>query len=109
MECACIEGYDGNVDFYKDRNVKARKEHRCGECGEVIKIGEIYEYVFGKCEGNVFTAKTCLPCLEIRKKYFCSWEFEGVWEAMREVHGDIHLRDFEAFSPPAQQKILEMM
>ena len=109
MECECIEAYEGSTSFYRDKIVTARKRHQCGECGAIIDLGENYEYIFGVSEGDAFTAKTCLPCIEVRNTYFCLWEFTSVWEFMREMYEDISLSDFETFTTAAQQKILEML
>jgi len=49
----------------------AKKAHVCGECGEPIKVGDSYENIKGKCEGDWFEHKTCVPCQHIRDN-FCS-------------------------------------
>lgn len=46
---------------------KARKQHRCEECGHHIKPGESYEYAAGLCEGQWFDAKTCALCVDLRE------------------------------------------
>lgn len=44
MSCFCVY-IDGREypEFYTEKKVKARKSHKCGECGKEIKLGEIYE------------------------------------------------------------------
>lgn len=41
---------------------RARKEHRCDECGRTIEAGERYEYLWGICDGEQMVHKTCLHC-----------------------------------------------
>lgn len=45
---------------------KARKEHRCYECGCKIAPGETYEVVSGLYDGQWETFKTCPDCVELR-------------------------------------------
>lgn len=42
--------------------VKARKEHRCSECNEVIKVGETHEKLVGGFEGEFHSFRTCAFC-----------------------------------------------
>ncbi len=52
--------------FYLSNIVKARKQHKCCECGSRIELTQQYEKVTGKWEHLISTYKTCLPCLNIR-------------------------------------------
>lgn len=52
-------GYGVTLD---DRDRRAAIQHRCGECGRVIEIGEVYRKYAGVWEGDFFTAKTCAHC-----------------------------------------------
>ena len=63
MSCYCDSE---SPEFYNSRDVIARKNHKCTECGEEIKVGESYEYVFGKWGGVTSTSKTCPDCLDLR-------------------------------------------
>lgn len=54
--------------MYNDEIVTARKPHMCCECGGVIAKGEKYESVSGMWDGRFDRIKTCIPCMEIRKK-----------------------------------------
>lgn len=54
-------------EFYRATKHTARKEHRCDECGGVIKAGTVYEYISGKTDGDLWTAKTCPNCLALRE------------------------------------------
>lgn len=52
-------------EFFWCRTPKARKEHKCGECGIKILKGEIYQVFTGKWDGNMDTYKSCLPCAQL--------------------------------------------
>lgn len=89
MSCAdvCID-MDVNVynDFYCETQRKAQKPHICCECRETIKPGKDYWHAVGKSEGDIWTAKTCAVCYEVRRTFVCgSWEFGGLWQAIRDV------------------------
>lgn len=49
-------------EFYHEAKHKARKQHRCGECGRTIEPGETYMSASGKSDGDVWTAKVCRHC-----------------------------------------------
>jgi hypothetical protein len=61
MDCYC----DFSVEFYRSEVRTARKAHRCGECRRTINVGERYQYASGKCEGDMYVAKTCSHCLDL--------------------------------------------
>lgn len=68
--CACYDyDYPSN---YKERNVKARKEHTCCECGETIKVGEVYQCATGIWSDEWRTYRTCMTCTHIRKDMCCN-------------------------------------
>lgn len=60
---------------------KARKEHKCCECHNVIQKGAIYIYCSGIWEGSPDSFKTCERCDRVRtlaiKKYPPDFEEEG--------------------------------
>lgn len=50
------------AELWSESRAKARKEHRCGECGRTIKRGETYCKVFGVQDGDPFAGKWCAHC-----------------------------------------------
>jgi hypothetical protein len=42
----------------------ARKEHRCGMCGGMIKVGERHHVYTNVYDGRVYDFRTCEPCRE---------------------------------------------
>lgn len=65
MDCFC----DDNVvpAFYDKTTPRARKAHRCDECGAAIQLGEKYESVKGKWDGDFLFFKTCSRCTALRE------------------------------------------
>ena len=77
-QCYC-EPTGDNGEYCDVWNVtwrRARKEHKCCECGEIINIGERYEYTFTVYEGAAASHKTC---------EFCAKE----WKRILEKHPDL--------------------
>jgi len=79
----CIVDYDiGDLpDSCNFTTPKARKPYRCCECGRGTNIlpGERYEKMTGKWDGKFLTFRTCLPCVEIRSAFVCSYEIGDMW------------------------------
>lgn len=87
--CACICNYDGEIpEFCNTRYVTAKKEHICYECDETIKVGDKYEYTFGKWDGYVNEFKTCITCVKIRTDVCCdTWVFGSLRNDIWETYG----------------------
>jgi hypothetical protein len=71
ISCNCSVDLGGSGDrcgTFETR--RARKEHRCCECGETICIGQKHEHYSGiDADGNPCRYRTCLPCAAIRERY----------------------------------------
>lgn len=65
MNDACYCDYESPSVFHAELR-RARKPHKCGECGSAIQPGETYENVWGIWNGCPETYKTCQRCLELR-------------------------------------------
>lgn len=81
---SCYCDYDPPEFYHRKETAAAKKEHKCTECGCIIKIGESYERVRGKWEGCISTFKTCSDCWELRDALdempcFC-WAYGGMLE-----------------------------
>lgn len=63
-ECYC--DYE-SPEFYISEIRRARKNHKCDECGCKILPRERYEHVSGKWNGSVGTWNTCCRCLDLRE------------------------------------------
>lgn len=72
MEDACVCDIDLDpITCHTHTSHKARKEHKCGECGATIKKGEQYHVHNGLCDGSWFRIKNCKECEQIRADYGC--------------------------------------
>lgn len=72
---------------------KARRPHRCPECGARIPAGAPYEYVSGVWEGYFSDFHTCALCKELRDwatisvPCFC-WAYGELLSDVREMVGE---------------------
>ena len=55
-------------EFYSQKIVKGRKDHKCCECGCQIQRGTEHECVNGKWEGSMDTYRTCTQCVKLRDR-----------------------------------------
>lgn len=111
-DCSCVylNIDDGLPSAFTARIVKARKAHKCVECGEVIFPGTRYERASGIWDGEPLRFHTCLDCISVRSAFFCSsHEYSSMWDELRE-----HLRGLDGavpsdciakVSPKAREKI----
>jgi len=60
--------YDEYAELYREKDVKAKKEHKCSECYQVIQKNEIYKYIFTVFQGDASTIKICSVCQDKRQK-----------------------------------------
>jgi len=82
--CSCDDNGE-RLDPCTIREVTARKEYFCIECGEVIKVGEKYQKIKGRCCDSWGTYHTCLPCSRIVKDYCAPIGAlrEILWDALK--------------------------
>jgi len=69
--CSCSIGDFEPITCHDITNPKAIKEHKCDECGGLIKKGEKYYVHKGLCDGDWFRIKNCDACESIRHDYGC--------------------------------------
>jgi len=88
MSCAdvCLShDYDELPGFSRSVTRRARKAHKCCECGGVIPVGAEHEVCTGRWDGMFDTYRTCAACAEIRAAFVCGpWCLEMLWESMRQ-------------------------
>ena len=58
----CMYDDSESTTFYAESIRRARKPHKCDECGREIGKGEQYQHVSAKWGGYVQTVKTCSHC-----------------------------------------------
>jgi hypothetical protein len=90
-----IDGADEPMRCWNTVTRKARKEHKCQECGRVIAAGESYRYGSGiDYDGLACSHKVCAHCLvacDWLTENCGGWIFSGVYEDIRE-HVDEYRR-----------------
>lgn len=84
MECIC-EPIDADdiCNVWSITWQKARKEHSCCECQDVIAPGQRYQRIFAMFDGEITVYKTC---------EFCANEFKRIEDKWRDrcfVKGDL--------------------
>jgi hypothetical protein len=79
--------HDAYAEVHRARVVKARKEHRCDECGETIKARDLYENATGLWEGIWETYKTCARCVLVRSDFFRGWLYGNLVADFQEAFG----------------------
>lgn len=106
MTCFIDMDVDGSIDFVSDKIVKARKQHKCCECGDTIEPGTTYEKTVGVWDREFSTFKTCEACVEIRKRYFCTWYYGMMWETLLEEYAEhLTVGDVDGLSLAAVEKL----
>ena len=110
MNCEIDNAWEDRVDCSTEIVRRARKAHKCNECGATIGPKEMYEYSTYLFDGRWREHKTCLTCKEIRDRLFCSWNYgavwEGVWDHLMDL-GDAPLCWFDGLSIPARDTLIE--
>jgi len=114
MDCACvyIGDYD-NPDFCSTKIRSARKEHKCVECSQLIKVGEKYEDIRGKWESGIERYITCLDCVSLREAFFCDgFLYGGMWENFWSFVSDVIEYNFPfskiaELTPTARSEVCE--
>jgi len=89
FSCDCsIDPYDYDCpDVFNERMIKARKPHKCCECGAVIQVGDRHELVEGLWDGSWSRYRTCRACKTIRNHYCPNGSIYGglkgqLWECL---------------------------
>lgn len=84
----CIVGNEGEpITLATVRLVRARKGHVCEECRDPISVGDLYETMKGRCDGEWWSHKTCARCVNVRTDYFAQWTYGMLVEDFEAEHG----------------------
>ena len=114
-DCSCIYVGDyEHAECYSNREVIARKEHKCCECGKKISPSQKYHYITGKWEGEWADYKMCNICDEISDTFFCDGVVFGrllddLWEHVFDVDGEIAGECLTGLSPAAREVVCELI
>ena len=91
--CDC--DIDDPPEFYDEGTRRARKIHRCCECGGPIPVGTVHRYMTGKWDDRVETYRECPMCTEVRDwarislDCFCSNIFGELHSDVMEMLSDL--------------------
>lgn len=115
MNCSCIYvECDEFITLLSDQIIKkAKKEHKCNECGEIISIGDGYRKECFIFEGfNIH--KTCSTCNSIREIFFCdniiySEMIYYLEQEIDEMKGDINQTCIAQLISSARNKVCDMI
>jgi len=106
--CCSCDYDDGNyAAIYDCKERKALKEHKCYECGEVIKKRETYYYYSCLYDGEWSNWKVCKICKAIGDEYCCGsyppgelrtmlWECKGFDYITNEMSSDSYWEKLES-------------
>lgn len=64
----CFEYDCPRPSMFRQQGRRARKQHRCCECGIPILCGEIYQQTFGIWDGGAEVFRTCATCEWLRER-----------------------------------------
>lgn len=114
-DCSCI--YVGDYEHpecYNNREVTARKEYQCCECGKKILPSHKYRYITGKWEGNWDVYKMCAICDEIIDAFFCEgflfgYLHEYLWEHVFDFQGEIAGECLAGLSSGAREVLCDLI
>ena len=110
--CSCIYVDVGDLaECFSEDEIKARKEHKCCECGGKIKPGETCYLAKGKWGDRWASYKTCINCKSIRDEFFCEgfnftvliWDLFGY---LREVEGEVSEECLDNLTEGAKDMVL---
>jgi len=89
VSCYC-DPWDA-PSLFSSKMVKARKPHRCVECGDTIVPGETYERTKQMYDGSFDSYATCDCCVDQRDTLMSQtgaecWLVGGLQEALQEAY-----------------------
>ena len=106
--CVYSEYEDESAEFVDVSWPKSRKEHRCEECHRTIAVGQVYQKVSGKWDGEFNCFTTCSVCAEIRAAFSCDGEVYGAdfWESLTHNFGELNESCFDKLQTVEAKKYL---
>ena len=115
MECSCVYcDVDSFCELLHTETRKARKQHKCYECNNIIEVGYSYLCETTMFEGKFEEIKTCSVCRELRNVFFCEGFYYGqvieyLKEHIWESNGEISESCIAELSPKAREVVCEMI
>lgn len=101
-----IDDADGYPEFSNETKRKARKKHRCGECGRFIEPGEFYFNNACLFDGSFSVDKMCSHCragASLLQEHCGGFLFGGVHDDLEE-----HIHELLPWSGKAARFVIGM-
>lgn len=102
---------DYDVQFYNEKEHRARKPYKCYECREAIAVGSWYVRITGKWDGDLLTFHFCVTCHEIQQVFSCGngTEFGTLWEQMDYIMSEMKTSSpcFRQLTPEARLVVVD--
>ena len=99
----CMADDADRSTLLRELHPRARKAHRCGECGRTIEPGEKYTLSKTLFEGRVEGYKTCDHCAVARDWLGANcggWLYGGVWADIEE-----HIHEYRGVYPNVARQL----
>jgi len=115
MNCInTISGDGEGPSLYFLEKRKARKEHKCIECGRNIEPGEMYIWEKGLWEGSFSEFKTCSDCLSVKNSFiFAGIEYGTIWQELKNhleyCGGEIGEAHITCLTPAARGRVCDLI
>ena len=113
--CLVDHDYDGDECFesYTEKEVTAKATMTCAECDRKIPIWTKH-WLFVGIDGDKRTHfRTCPRCMELRKRFCCSFVFgsilDDIYEELKEIDGEIELGALDGLSVEAVEWISDVL
>lgn len=113
MNCCPLAEADESALVWNRTTRKARKDHKCVECGDTIHKQQSYDYTSMLYDGQWTTWRTCLLCAEIGDHFAC-----GNGRIVGELWSDLKDNFFpsmkaggpcmEGLSPDAKSRLFDL-
>lgn len=115
MGCACE--YDGDYDnpaFHTEETRRARKRHRCDECGAAIMPGQMYTVGKGMFDGDFYANKTCAGCQNVRDVVCNCAPVGDLWQSQHDESLRMEVQEggalcLDGLSPEGAAKLSDMI
>jgi len=85
MDCCYLSDSGDTPSFCFTTFPKAKKLHKCCECGRDIAAGASYQRTSGRWEHSFEVFKTCMDCYHIRSAFDCGgWTYGQLYSDLRD-------------------------
>lgn len=121
MKCNCVDiGFVVGLYFcpISELTLRACKNYLCTECGNDIKIGDIYKNgVYSRDEestDSLYFNKMCSTCLSIQNVIFCNgfifnYLIDDLWDFINNINGEIGSDIMLRLTPKARLYVINLI